>query len=176
MAAVARPLASVQPERKTPPRAGLKYWDERTQRVVELVPPAQCPTSREVPLVHKKFFVDLPRGRDGVKSSRKCVVSRHTLLGETLRPHSKLRSFPRRRESRANLGPRNGVPATAKARLRASVTRYASRGAPRGDERKEVDTSLDAADTDVAPVALVCYFVRRLRPAEAKLHFGPVSH
>src|SRR5262249_61853601 len=29
-------------------------------------------------------------------------------------------------------GPRNGVPATAKARLRASVTRYASRGAPRG--------------------------------------------
>src|SRR5262249_11235203 len=27
-------------------------------------------------------------------------------------------------------GPRNGVPATAKARLRASVTRYASRGAP----------------------------------------------
>jgi len=33
------------------------------------------------------------------------------------------------------LGPRNGVPATAKARLRASVTRYASRGAPRGDER-----------------------------------------
>ena len=32
-------------------------------------------------------------------------------------------------------GPRNGVPATAKARLRASVTRYASRGAPRGDAR-----------------------------------------
>jgi hypothetical protein len=27
-------------ERKTPPTAGLKFWDERTQRVVELVPPA----------------------------------------------------------------------------------------------------------------------------------------
>src|SRR6266436_1534520 len=26
-------------ERKTPPTAGLKFWDERTQRVVELVPP-----------------------------------------------------------------------------------------------------------------------------------------
>ena len=31
-----------------------------------------------------------------------------------------------------------GHAATAKARLRASVTRYASRGAPRGDERKRV--------------------------------------
>jgi hypothetical protein len=30
--------------------------------------------------------------------------------------------------------PATGVPATAKARLRASVTRYASRGAPRGDD------------------------------------------
>src|SRR6476660_6664963 len=30
--------------------------------------------------------------------------------------------------------PAYGVPATAKARLRASVTRYASRGAPRGDD------------------------------------------
>ena len=37
-----------------------------------------------------------------------------------------------------NMGPRNGVPATAKARLRASVTRYASRGAPRGDDRVRV--------------------------------------
>src|SRR5262249_51922430 len=36
VAAVARPLASAQPERKPPPRAGLKYWDERAQRVVEL--------------------------------------------------------------------------------------------------------------------------------------------
>jgi|SRR6516164_7759363 len=27
-------------QRKTPPTAGLKFWDERTQRVVELVPPA----------------------------------------------------------------------------------------------------------------------------------------
>ena len=26
-------------KRKTPPTAGLKFWDERTQRVVELVPP-----------------------------------------------------------------------------------------------------------------------------------------
>src|SRR6516164_5200608 len=33
--------------------------------------------------------------------------------------------------------PRHGTPATAKARLRASVMRYASRGAPRGDERNE---------------------------------------
>jgi hypothetical protein len=36
-------------ERKTPPRAGLKYWDERTQRVVEPVPRRQCPTAPEVP-------------------------------------------------------------------------------------------------------------------------------
>src|SRR5262249_7839571 len=36
------------------------------------------------------------------------------------------------------MGPRNGVPATAKARLRASVTRYASRGAPRGDDPSRV--------------------------------------
>src|SRR5262249_20987732 len=36
------------------------------------------------------------------------------------------------------MGPRNGVPATAKARLRASVTRYASPGAPRGDDPSRV--------------------------------------
>src|SRR5262245_3762278 len=36
------------------------------------------------------------------------------------------------------MGPRNGAPATAKARLRASVTRYASRGAPRGDDPSRV--------------------------------------
>src|SRR5262249_22498246 len=54
-AAVARPVAGASPERKPPPRAGLKYWDERTQRVVELVPPAQCRTSPEVPSFHKKF-------------------------------------------------------------------------------------------------------------------------
>src|SRR5262249_54296544 len=35
-------------------------------------------------------------------------------------------------------GARNGGPAPGKARLRASVTRYASRGAPRGEERKRV--------------------------------------
>jgi hypothetical protein len=78
-AAVARPLASVQPERKTPPRAGLKYWDERTQRVVELVPPAQCPTSRGVPLVHKKFLTAGAR-RGRMKSRRQRGSLKHSLL------------------------------------------------------------------------------------------------
>jgi hypothetical protein len=32
--------AQAAAKRKTPPTAGLKFWDERTQRVVELVPPA----------------------------------------------------------------------------------------------------------------------------------------
>src|SRR5215468_671732 len=47
-AAVAR-LAAARAERNTPPRAGLKYWDERTQRVLEPVPRRQCPTAPEVP-------------------------------------------------------------------------------------------------------------------------------
>jgi hypothetical protein len=32
--------AQAAAKRKTPPTAGLKFWDERTQRVVELVPQA----------------------------------------------------------------------------------------------------------------------------------------
>ena len=78
-AAVARPVASVQPERKTPPTAGLKFWDERTQRVVEPVPPAQCPTSREVPLVHKKFLTAGTR-RGRMKSRRQRGSLKHSPL------------------------------------------------------------------------------------------------
>ena len=131
MAAVARPLASVQPERKTPPRAGLKYWDERTQRVVELVPPAQCPTSREVPLVHKKFLTAGTR-RGRMKSRRQRGSLKHSSL--KVRRSDRTANSAHSREG-GNPGP-IWVPPTAKARLRASVTRYASRGAPRGDERK----------------------------------------
>src|SRR5262249_52167860 len=54
-------------------------------------------------------------------------------------------SFPRKREPIfqrpaciARWVPAYGVPATAKARLRAFVTRYASRGAPRGDDTEVV--------------------------------------
>src|SRR5262249_32306055 len=77
--ALARPGRGTLPERKTPPRAGLKYWDERTQRVVELVPPAQCPTSREVPLVHRKFLTAGAR-RGRMKSRRQRGSLKHSLL------------------------------------------------------------------------------------------------
>src|SRR5215470_5568996 len=36
---VTAPRGTAAAERKTPPTAGLKFWDERTQRVVEFVPP-----------------------------------------------------------------------------------------------------------------------------------------
>jgi hypothetical protein len=58
------------PERKTPPRAGLKYWDERTQRVVELVPPApMLGLARGSGLSIKNFGGRSP-ARDRMKSRR----------------------------------------------------------------------------------------------------------
>lgn len=47
-------------ERKTPPTAGLKFWDERTQRVVEFVPPAPMRNLARGSAVSKKFFGGSP--------------------------------------------------------------------------------------------------------------------
>jgi hypothetical protein len=47
-------------ERKTPPTAGLKFWDERTQRVVELVPPTAMRNLARGSAVSKKFFGGSP--------------------------------------------------------------------------------------------------------------------
>jgi hypothetical protein len=49
-------------ERKTPPTAGLKFWDERTQRVVEFVPPAPMRNLGRGSALPLKFFLG-PRSR-----------------------------------------------------------------------------------------------------------------
>ena len=71
-------------------------------------------------------------GMSGVYA--RAMDARKRAYGGNLGPKARSRAS----STRYGVGPRNGVPATAKARLRASVTRYASRGAPRGDERKRV--------------------------------------
>ena len=43
-------------ERKTPPTAGLKFWDERTQRVVEFVPPTAMRNLARGSAVFQKIF------------------------------------------------------------------------------------------------------------------------
>src|SRR5262249_50188720 len=51
-------------ERKTPPRAGLKYWDERTQRVLEPVPRGHnVRAPRRFRPSHKKFSAAAVRGQ-----------------------------------------------------------------------------------------------------------------
>ena len=55
-------------ERKTPPTAGLKFWDERAQRVVELVPPtAMRNLARGSAVSIKNFLAAALPGRDRTK-------------------------------------------------------------------------------------------------------------
>src|SRR6516162_3145242 len=139
-AAVARPVASVQPERKTPPRAGLKYWDERTQRVVELVPPAQYPTTWEVPPLHKKI-------RRPPSWSRRHEMSRQ---GSSLKTFSFPSDPPTAQRTPL-------IPAKAGIQGQAGPRDASGAGDPAetsGKVRHSPDTG------DVATVALFCYFVR----------------
>src|SRR5262249_27557468 len=66
--------------------------------------------------------------------------------------------------------PRNGVPATAKARLRASVTRYASRSSPGGYERKRASVVSTMAPLTLkrGQYAALPAAARRRAPASAK--------
>lgn len=55
-------------QKKTPPTAGLKFWDERTQRVVELVPPtAMRNLARGSAVSTKNFLAAALPGRDRTK-------------------------------------------------------------------------------------------------------------
>jgi hypothetical protein len=67
-------------ERKTPPTAGLKFWDERTQRVVELVPPtAMRNLARGFrPSIKRFLAAALPVGT-ARNRARPAVVSRGSL-------------------------------------------------------------------------------------------------
>src|SRR6516225_1498893 len=136
-AAVARPS---NPKEKTPPRAGLKYWDERTQRVVELVPPAQCPTTWEVPPLHKKI-------RRPPSWSRRHEMSRQ---GSSLKTFSFPSDPPTAQRTPL-------IPAKAGIQGQAGPRDASGAGDPAetsGKVRHSPDTG------DVATVALFCYFVR----------------
>jgi hypothetical protein len=75
------PLPKEKPRR----RRGSKFWDERTQRVVELVPPAPM--------------------RNRAWGSALCIKNFWAVALRS-RPNDKFRSFPRKRESRPSRGPR----------------------------------------------------------------------
>ena len=64
-------------ERKTPPTAGLKFWDERTQRVVEFVPPTAMRNLARGSAVSKKVFWRQPSPVGTARNrARPAVVSR----------------------------------------------------------------------------------------------------
>ncbi len=65
-----RSRSGALPRKKTPPRAGLKYWDERTQRVVEFVPPAPMPNLARGSGLSIKNFGGRSPARDRMKSRR----------------------------------------------------------------------------------------------------------
>src|SRR5262245_24545434 len=79
-----RPPSGGRGEHKEKPRLwrGFKFWDERAQRVIELVPPSERPTPPEVPPAFKKFF-------QGPRSARE----------RAWRPTLIIRKWPRRLSS-----------------------------------------------------------------------------
>ena len=158
-----RSRSGALPRKKTPPRAGLKYWDERTQRVVEFVPPAPMPNLARGSGLSIKNFGGRSPARDRMKSRQQ----RGSLF----------RSSPRgatpRRSRRGD--PRCGDPAWPW--IPAGVHPRESGG---GNERSlsggrsKVDTSRTARN--VAPAALFCYFVGSRDELKPSFSFGPVNH